>query len=1024
MTIRRRLITSFFVFPLIVFIAGGVIAIEKIFDDLQDANERAEEIASVVTFSLTHKLARSNPPARLDSPATQEFVENMKNENSYSLIVIDSTGTIVGDTSRQNFGKKYTDWVRNEVVMTLLDGVPREFVESGGSPGSGHRRAWRVVMRVRDTGSRTGAVLFDYTRFYQKAKAEILEENLIIGATVLLSVLFSIIMGRIVSRRLTRPILELRDSAGKIALGNLDVSIDDRSDDEIGILGRTFNKMAMELKASRQQLEKQVSELQESETLFRIATRVTRDSIWQMEWKDRRVTQSSNFWTRFGYATGEIKPGFDSWLEKIHPDDRTKIYASTQQSIASKSDKWEAEYRLRRADGTYADILDRCTILYDESGEPYRWVGALSDISDQKRAQRALAEREASFRLLFVNNPHPMWVYDVDSLSFLEVNDAAISNYGYSKEEFLQMNLLNICPVGDAEKLEASIVERRKNSSSRSGEWRHTRKDGSVFDVLVHSQDIEFLGRTACLVTAEDITMQKEAQEKLRESEVRFRSLIERSSEVTSIIDESGNFLYVSPSVSLMGYTIDEFEKLNAFSLLHPDDISRMVDGINLVLRQPVTEHLIEVRLKDKGGSWRSIEATIFNQLHVPGVRGIVINSRDITVRKKLEAQFLRAQRLESIGTLAGGIAHDLNNILAPIMLSIDMMREILPDGAGRKMVDTLEISTRRGADLVRQVLSFARGVEGDHTLVQIRHLIREIERILTETFPRTIAVATDVSKNLWTVAGDATQLHQVMMNLCVNARDAMPDGGKIEIKAENIVIDREFLLSHPDGKTGPYVLLTISDTGSGIPKSHLDRIFEPFFTTKDAGKGTGLGLSTVLTIVKSHNGFINAYSEEGRGTAFKVYFPAHATQVINQPERVDFSENLNGSGELVMVVDDEAAIREFTKGALEAYGYKVISASDGTEALSKLASSRHRVSLVITDMMMPYLEGTATIRAIKTMHPEIKVIAVSGLNRKESSAELAGAISFLQKPYTARKLLRAVRAALIGEQALPALQK
>ncbi|MBD2121785.1 response regulator [Trichocoleus sp. FACHB-262] len=397
--------------------------------------------------------------------------------------------------------------------------------------------------------------------------------------------------------------------------------------------------------------------------------------------------------------------------------------------------------------------------------------------------------------------------------------------------------------------------------------------------------------------------------------------------------------------------------------------------------------------------------------------KSILMVNTDITEQKKLEAQFLRSQRLESVGTLASGIAHDLNNSLAPILMSVQLLEKKVQDPQSRTLLSILESNTRRSADLVKQVLSFARGLEGEHTLLQIKHLLVEIEQMVKQTFPRSITIVTELlPPDLWVILGDATQLHQVLMNLCVNARDAMPEGGTLSLAAENLWIDENYARMYLDAKVGPYVVLTVADTGMGISPSNLDKIFEPFFTTKEIGKGTGLGLSTVIGIVKGHGGFVTVHSQVERGTAFKVYLPAKATTLERQAE---VQHHLpKGHGELILVVDDEEPIRETTRISLEAYGYSVMTANDGIEAIAVYAQHQQEVSAVLIDMMMPSMDGPMTIRMLQKLDPEVKIIAVSGLVSGYEVGEnnSIGVQTFLPKPYTAEELLKNLQTILNGK--------
>lgn len=389
----------------------------------------------------------------------------------------------------------------------------------------------------------------------------------------------------------------------------------------------------------------------------------------------------------------------------------------------------------------------------------------------------------------------------------------------------------------------------------------------------------------------------------------------------------------------------------------------------------------------------------------------LIVNT-DITEQKQLETQFLRTQRLESLGTLAGGIAHDLNNILAPILGFAKLLPLKLPDvdEQTKGFFKIIETNAQRGTALVKQILTFSRGLEGDKGIVQIRHLINEIGQIITETFPKAIELSIDAPKTLWTVNADINQIHQVLMNLCVNARDAMPDGGKLSIQAENFTIDSEYARLHLDAEVGFYVKITITDTGVGIPPENVDRIFEPFFTTKEIGQGTGLGLSTVIGITKSHGGFIEVASDRrnNHGTQFQVFLPASD---IAESSTKETKDNFQGNGELILVVDDETAILEVTKATLETYNYRVITAGNGIEAVATYVNNKDAISLVIIDIMMPRMDGKTAIRTLKQIDPDAKIIAVSGLiTSQEIIKELdAEVIAFLSKPYNNEDLLETV---------------
>lgn len=389
--------------------------------------------------------------------------------------------------------------------------------------------------------------------------------------------------------------------------------------------------------------------------------------------------------------------------------------------------------------------------------------------------------------------------------------------------------------------------------------------------------------------------------------------------------------------------------------------------------------------------------------------KSILAINTDVSERKRIERQFLRAQRMESIGTLAGGIAHDLNNVLAPILVSIELLRLDEPDPERLTVLASLEDSARRGADLVRQVLSFARGIEGKRVLTNLHHLARELKQIVRDTFPKNIELRLESAKDLWAVSADPTQLHQVMMNLCVNARDAMPERGRLTLVLRNIVVDGVYAGMNPGAKPGPHVIIEVADTGTGIPARLQERIFDPFFTTKEVGTGTGLGLATVLTIARSHGGFVNLYSEPGKGTKFKVYLPAGAPAESVERTAVEQTRLPRGDGELVLVVDDEAGIRVATQKTLERFGYRVMLAVHGAEAVACYAAHGTEIAVVLTDMAMPVMDGPATILALRAINPAVKIIGSSGHDSNGGVAKAigAGVQHFVPKPYTAETLLK-----------------
>lgn len=413
-----------------------------------------------------------------------------------------------------------------------------------------------------------------------------------------------------------------------------------------------------------------------------------------------------------------------------------------------------------------------------------------------------------------------------------------------------------------------------------------------------------------------------------------------------------------------------------------------------------------EIKYKSKDGKYFWVDLTIvpLSDRQGKSINYIAIGN-DITDKKQLEKQFLHAQRLESIGTMAGGISHDLNNILTPILAASQLLQMKFPEADSRtkQLLKTIEINSKRGAALVKQVLLFARGLEGVKVILTVKHIITEIHQIISQTFPKNIEIVAEIPTDLWMILGDATQIYQVLMNLAVNARDALIDGGILTITAENVILDLEDTRLNLDAKVGPYVAISLMDTGMGISSEIIDRIFDPFFTTKDLGHGTGLGLATVLTIIKGHSGFIKVDSKLGKGSLFKIYLPA----TIGTDERAIVEPRLPlGKGELILIVDDENLIIETTKTTLETYNYRVLVANDGIDAIALYAQRKHDINAVILDLMMPMMDGSQTVRVLRRLNPLVKIITTSGLESNSPPYNLNLTEAFLPKPYAPRDLL------------------
>jgi two-component system cell cycle sensor histidine kinase/response regulator CckA len=530
--------------------------------------------------------------------------------------------------------------------------------------------------------------------------------------------------------------------------------------------------------------------------------------------------------------------------------------------------------------------------------------------------------------------------------------------------------------------------------------------------VRSRTQELE---RLNAALKAENET-RKRAEEALGRTNGMLQSIISASPQAIIAVDRDRNVRLWNPAAAeTFGWTADEVLGNKVPFVTDEKRAESNLFNERALHGETFTNHELQ-RTRRDGAELELLVSAAPTYDDQKAVDGFVTVVSDITEHKKLERQLLRTQRLESLGTLASGIAHDLNNVLAPIGMALQLFRMKLHDPSSQNTLDALESCVNRGASLIRQVLTFARGVQGERVPVQTRHLLEDTERVLQQTLPKSISIVSDVPRDLWVVSADATQLHQILMNLCVNARDAMPAGGTLALTAKNVVLDETYIQLNRQmnqGLTaGPYVMIEVVDTGAGIPAEIRDKIFEPFFTTKEIGKGTGLGLSTVAAIVRSHNGFVNMYSELNRGTSFKIYFPAVPNQA-GQESAARAGMAPTGHGELILVVDDEAAVRHITRLTLETHGYRVLEAQDGAEGVAVYAQHREDIQLVISDMDMPVMNGAAMIRSLERINANVRVLSTSGLagHSKPPDSPAPGPVSrtALPKPYTAEQLLGTV---------------
>jgi two-component system, cell cycle sensor histidine kinase and response regulator CckA len=638
-----------------------------------------------------------------------------------------------------------------------------------------------------------------------------------------------------------------------------------------------------------------------------------------------------------------------------------------------------------------------------------RLLKAKTRSEEQLRASvAALSASELSYRRLFEAAQDGVLILDAKTGRIDDVNPFLMKLLNFSRSEMLGKTVGELSPFKDMESNQAMLERLQKHGYVRYEDLPLKTSDGRSIAVEFVCNVYQAGDRKVIQCNIRDITERKR-------TEALFRRLVDSNAQGVVFWNMRGDITGANDAfLRLMRYDRDDLEAgLITREKLTPPEYAgldrRAIDQITATgVCVPYEKEYVR---KDGSRVPVIIGASVFEDNKEEGVAFVI----DLTEPKKLEQQFLRAQRMESIGTLAGGIAHDLNNILSPILMSIEILKLTATDPTAKKTLETIEVSCKRGADIVRQVLSFARGAEGERIEIHLKHLLNDLENIIKNTFPKNIRLQFSIPDDIWTIFGDPTQAHQILLNLCVNARDAMPNGGSLVVTVENCVLDEQSAAMNPQAKAGRYVQIDVADSGIGMPAAVLDRIFEPFFTTKELNTSTGLGLSTVTGIVKSHHGIINVDSELGRGTTFKIYLPAMASPSETTRESSELVSLPRGNGETILVVDDEVSILNIASQTLQTFGYRVLTATDGAKAVAIYEQHMNEIAVVLTDMAMPRMDGPLTIRALTQINPRIKIIPTSGLNANDKLAEASGTSAkyFLPKPYTAATLLEAIQAIL-----------
>jgi PAS domain S-box-containing protein len=731
------------------------------------------------------------------------------------------------------------------------------------------------------------------------------------------------------------------------------------------------------------------------------------------EWPDCSITRVE---TRPEFEAAVKQDGFDIFLSDFSLprfDGLTALEIARQHDTATPFIFISGTIGEERA----VEAMQRGAMDYVLKDRPARLVPsirrALELVSEQKKrraAEQRLDESRKMLSELAERSSELFWSVSRNRILFVSPAFERIWGLPIAELERDPLIWLDSVHQDDRERVKAAFDEVLRGAQiSLEEEYRLVRPDGSQRWVL--DSRLAFADPQGARVsgTVRDITELKQVEQKLRGQ----AELLDKARDMIVVCGVDRRIFYWNAGAErVLGWKSDEAIGRTCEELTGDDVFRIVVEGL---ADSGNAEWIGEVQVHGREGKLHTLDMRV-NVISTEGNQSVashLIICTDVTEQRLLEKQYLRAQRLESVGTLAGGIAHDLNNVLTPIVMAVNLLQRREPDADTQKFLAIMEKSAAHGTNLVKQVLAFARGDEGPREMLDPGKIINDVVELLGQTLPRSITVETRLAPQLMQISADETQLGQVLMNLCVNARDAMPDGGRLTVSADNVTVEAAQARANPGAVAGPHVMIAVQDTGTGMPPKVLEKIFDPFFTTKGAGKGTGLGLATVMGILKSHGGFLQVASEVGRGTVFSLFFPIGQAGLAERGGSAR-EQTAKAQGETVLVIDDEMGIRETCRAILEDHGYNVLAAENGAEGIELFRQHQSLIRAVVTDLMMPGVQGAEVLRTVRQAQADLPFVVMSGVTGELRGLDAeAKRLVFLPKPMSGDALLQALASLL-----------